>query len=157
MASYTQGKYKVINENKYVGDKSNIVFRSSWELKLMNWCDKNPSVIKWGSEIHPIPYFSKVDNKVRRYFPDFWLLIKNKDGIEEKIIVEVKPNKETKPPVPPKRNTKKAQTKYMNELVTYQRNQDKWKHAKEFAKKHNMRFLIMDEYALNIKKRPKEK
>jgi len=152
---YTQGKYKLINESKYIGDKSNIVFRSSWELKMMNWCDKNASVLKWGSEIHPIPYYSSIDNKVRRYFPDFWLLIRNTEGIEQKIIIEVKPYKETLPPTSPKKITKKSQAKYINERITYERNQDKWKAAREFAIKHNMQFKIMTEYELGIKKRGK--
>lgn len=148
-----KGFYKPINPAKYVGDINNIVFRSLWERKLMLWCDKNSSVLKWGSEIHPIPYYSTVDGRMRRYFVDFFVQMRNKDGNTETIMIEVKPNKETRPPEKPKTNNRKSQERYLQEHLTYQVNQDKWKAATEFAKKHNMRFVIMDEYALGIAKR----
>lgn len=153
MPKYHQGKYKLQKPDKYVGDKDNIIYRSSWEKKMFIWCEKNTSVIKWGSEIAAIPYYSSVDSKVRRYYPDIWLIIKNKDGVEEKIIVEIKPDKETKPPLKPKRITQKSKAKYINESITYTRNQDKWKAAKEFANKHGVKFVVMNEYHLGISKR----
>lgn len=152
---FLQGKYKLINPTKYVGDKANIIFRSSWELKFMNWADKNKSVLKWGSELYPIPYFSEVDAKVRRYFADFWVLFRNQNGQEEKLIIEVKPYKETVPPVQPKRKTKKSQGRFISETIIYQRNQDKWKAARIHAKKHGMEFITMDEYQLGVAKRKK--
>jgi len=152
---YHQGFFKPKNKEKYFGDVENIVYRSSWEAKFMRWADKNNSVLQWGSEIFFIPYYSNIDGKVRRYFPDFWIKQKCSDGVIRKFIIEIKPNKEKYPPTEPKRKTKKALARYITETATFQRNQDKWKSAKEFAKKHNMRFIVMDEYALGIQKRPK--
>ena len=38
------GKYNVTNKKKYKGDFDNIVYRSSWEYKVFEWCDANPKV-----------------------------------------------------------------------------------------------------------------
>ena len=104
---YYKGKFKPKNPEKYVGDTSNIVYRSSWELKFMIYCDTNPNVLQYASEEIFIPYVSPVDNKVHRYFPDFLMKVKKADGSISKILVEVKPKSQTKPPVPGKRKTKK--------------------------------------------------
>lgn len=155
MGNYVQGFYNVQRPEKYVGDVNNVVFRSSWERKMFIWCENNPSVLKWGSEIAPIVYWSEVDQKQRRYFPDIWLIMKDRDGGKQKVIVEIKPHKETIPPPKPKNNGPKTKAKYLNEAIKYQRNTDKWKAAEAFAKKYGMKFVIMDEYGLGIKKRPK--
>lgn len=112
------------------------------------WADHNTSVLKWGSEIKAIPYWSSAQKKMRRYYPDFFIQIKNKDGQLETIIIEIKPHSECLPPKP-RKHTKK----YLNECLTYQINQDKWSAAKEYAKKHNMKFVVMTEYELGIKKK----
>jgi hypothetical protein len=151
MGKYIQGKYKPLNPAKYVGDIDNIVFRSSWERKFFVWADRNPSVLRWGSEIHPIPYFSKVDGRVRRYFPDLFIRIKKIDGSEEVLIAEIKPECQTRPPKEPTRKTKKSQGRLVEETLTYQRNKDKWEAAEQFAKKKGMRFVILTEKELGIK------
>jgi hypothetical protein len=148
---FHQGKYNPINPDKYVGDVSNIIYRSSWEKKLMLEFDKNPNVLKWGSEVVVIKYFSTIDNKVRRYFTDFVVKYKDKLGEIKTDLIEVKPFKETQPPK--KSGGKNAKQRYINECLTYQKNQDKWKFAEEYAKQHNMTFRIMTEYELGIKKK----
>lgn len=152
-----KGFYTPLNPHKYVGDINQIVFRSLWERKFMLWCDQNPSVLKWGSEIHPIPYYSSYHKKVRRYFADFFVRMKNKDGGQEVLMIEIKPNKERYPPKAPKNKNAKAMQRYLSEGIEYQVNQDKWKAAEEFAAKHNMKFVVLDEYALGIKKKKNEK
>ncbi|WP_370656660.1 TnsA endonuclease N-terminal domain-containing protein, partial [Klebsiella pneumoniae] len=64
---------------------------------MMRWLDNHPDVVKWNSEEVVIPYFCNADGKKRRYFMDFWARFK--DGQE--FLFEVKPAKETKPPVRP--------------------------------------------------------
>ena len=66
-----RGRYIPKNPDKYRGDRSNIIYRSSWERKLMVYCDITEAVIEWGSEEVIIPYLSPVDNRIHRYFPDF--------------------------------------------------------------------------------------
>lgn len=155
MSNYIQGFYKLTRPEKYVGDPKQVIFRSSWERKMFGWCESNPSVLRWGSEIAPIRYYSQIDGKERRYFPDIWMIVQTREGGQQKVIVEIKPHKETIPPKGPKNNGPKTKAKYLREAMTYQRNKDKWKAAEAFAKKYDMKFIIMDEYALGIKKRPK--
>ena len=66
-----KGRFRPKNPQKYKGDANNIIYRSTWEIKVMNYLDDNPNVIWWGSEELPIPYYSPVDKKMHRYFPDF--------------------------------------------------------------------------------------
>lgn len=141
-------RYRPLNPNKYVGNINEITMRSSWESKLAFFFDTNEAVLKWGSEIKAIPYYSIVDKKVRRYFPDFWALIKQADGKEKRVIVEIKPNQQINQPKPGKN-----QKKYQEDMITWQRNRDKWASAKLFAEKNGFEFIIMDEYTLGIAKR----
>ena len=46
-------------------------------------------VIKWSSEEYIIPYISPVDNRPHRYYPDFYVKVRNADNIVEEWIVEV--------------------------------------------------------------------
>ena len=118
------GRFKPTNPQKYIGDHKNIIYRSSWECRVMSWLDKNPDIISWGSEELIIPYKSPVDGKYHRYFPDFIVKTKNKT-----MIIEVKPDRETREPKPKKRITKQ----YLQEVMTYGVNQSKWKAAEEYC------------------------
>jgi hypothetical protein len=146
-----KGKYKPIHPEKYIGDVDNIVFRSLWERKLMIKCDTNPNILYWGSEVVAIPYFSRVDSKQRRYFVDFIVKYRTKTGEIKTDLIEVKPYKETIEPK--KTGGKNSKIRFINESLTWQRNQDKWQAARKFAKKHGMEFRIMTEYELGIKKK----
>jgi len=148
-----KGKYTPINPHKYVGDASNIVFRSLWERKLMKHLDNNPSVLRWNSEEVVIPYWSSVDNKQRRYFTDFMVKLRKRDGSIGNVLIEVKPYKETIPPVTPKRMTHKTKMRHLEEQMTFQRNQDKWEAARQWCGERGVEFKVMTEYELGIKKR----
>lgn len=137
---YHQGIFKPTNPGKWVGDVNNISYRSSWELKFMKWADTHPSVCKVASEELIIPYYSPVDNKMHRYFTDFAIAIKQKDGSIKKYVVEIKPEAQTKPPV-----LRKRTDKYIGELTTWHVNQAKWKSADEYCKKNGMEFLVLTE------------
>ena len=142
------GKYYPRYPKKYKGDPTNIVFRSLWEKKFMNYCDLTESISEWQSEEFWIPYRSPIDNRVHRYFPDFFLKYKDSFGKKRSVIIEVKPKKETKmPPQNPKKRTKA----WAYSVRTYAVNQAKWKAAREFCKDRNIEFKIMTEYELGIK------
>ena len=146
------------NLEKYIGDPTEIESRSSWELKLMRFCDTNSAVIKWSSETIKIPYIStcEVDErgfqKQRMYHMDFFIYYKTNDGNTRKLLVEVKPYCQTIPPV--RRGRKKLET-FLNEQKTYQINQDKWKAAEKYAKSMGWGFVIMTEYQLYPEKAKK--
>lgn len=136
------GKYQPQNVKKYKGDSSNIIFRSLWEYHVMRWCDLNPDVSTWCSEEFFIPYICKTDGQPHRYFPDF--LIEFKNG--KKVLVEVKPHHQTKPP---ERRKGKAEAKFISEALTYMKNESKWEAALEFARKRGYIFQVWDENTLN--------
>ena len=142
-----KGKYRPNNPLKYKGDYRNIIYRSLWELKFMKYCDSNQNILEWGSEEFWLPYRSPLDNKVHRYFPDFYIKVKESTGMIKKYLIEVKPKRQTKPPV--KKTSKKS---YIYEAHEYAKNQAKWKMAKEFCKDRLWEFKVMTEKALGIAK-----
>ena len=143
-----RGKYHPTNPKKYRGNPSQVIYRSLWERKLMVYCDNNDNVLEWGSEEIIIPYVSPWDNRVHRYFPDFYMKVKQANGKTKKFIIEVKPKYQCKsPPSNPKRKTKR----WFNEVKTYTINQAKWKYANEFCLDHGMEFKVLTEDHLNPK------
>tara|TARA_X000000368_G_scaffold184604_1_gene145795 strand:- start:1510 stop:1944 length:435 start_codon:yes stop_codon:yes gene_type:complete len=140
------GKFKPSNTNKYKGDPTNIIYRSLWERKFMVWCDNNENVLEWGSEEIIIPYRSPVDNRVHRYFPDFYVKTRTRAGKLSKNIIEVKPFVQTQEPKRKKRITKK----YLSEVKTFVINDAKWKAADEYCKDRRMNFIILTEKELKV-------
>ena len=141
-----KGKYYPSFPRKYKGDPTNIVYRSLWERKFMVYCDKNQNILEWASEEIAIPYRSPIDNRVHRYFPYFYMKVKETNGKIKNYIIEVKPAKQTKPPKKPKRQTKG----YIREAYEYARNQAKWKMAKEFCADRQWEFKVVTEKELGI-------
>lgn len=136
-----KGIYKIRNPEKYLGDPSNVVYRSGWERSVMIWCDDNPNVVGWVSEEVIIPYLCETDKRMHRYFMDF--MIKYKDG--RTVLVEVKPHKET---VKPKTGQGRARRQVINETLTYIKNISKWTAAEKFVADRGWQFEIWDEHKL---------
>ena len=141
-----KGKYYPSYPRKYKGDPTNIIYRSLWERKFMVYCDKNESILEWASEEIAIPYRSPIDNRVHRYFPDFYMKVKERGGKVKRYVIEVKPAKQTKPPVKQKRQTKG----YIREAYEYAKNQAKWKMAREFCADRQWEFKVVTEKELGI-------
>lgn len=149
-SKYRQGRFRPQNPKKYGGDPTNIVYRSSYELKFMQYCDLTESVISYQSEEFWIPYRSPLDGKTHRYFPDFFLKYKDKDGKMRNLVVEIKPAKELKmPDTNPKRRTKS----WAYSVKMWAINQAKWSAAKEWCADHNYEFRIFTEKELGIQTR----
>jgi len=146
-SKYHQGRFHPQHPEKYLGDARNIVYRSSWELHFLRWCDRNDNVLEYASEEFSIPYVSPVDNKVHRYYPDGFVKIKHQSGEIKKYVVEIKPLRQTLEPKKPEKVTKT----YINECKTYAVNQAKWKYAREFCKDNMIDFKILTEEDLGIK------
>jgi|TARA_B100000902_G_scaffold393181_1_gene446958 hypothetical protein len=143
-----KGKYKPKHPRKYKGDPTNIIYRSLWERKFMLYCDSSNNILEWCSEEIALPYRSPIDNRVHRYFPDFYIKVRESTGIIKKYIIEVKPKKQTLEPIPQKRKTKS----YIYEVYEYAKNQAKWEAAREFCKDRKWEFKIITENELGIKK-----
>lgn len=139
---YYQGKYKVKNPQKYAGDVTNVIYRSSWELKFLNWCDNNPHVLKFSSEEIIIPYVSPIDNRAHRYFVDFKIVL----STGKTYLIEIKPASQTVPPT----GTRKTK-RLLQETATYLVNQAKWNAAERFAKTRGWEFKVLTEYDIGLK------
>ena len=113
----------------------------------MHWCDRNTNVLEWGSEEIIIPYRSPLDNRIHRYYPDFYVKAVTRDGKLAKSVIEIKPHAQT---TPPKRRRQKSKT-FLTEVKTWNVNAAKWKAARQFCRKNHMSFLILTEHHLNIK------
>ena len=142
-----KGKYQPDNPKKYKGDPTNIIYRSLWERKFMKYCDANVNILEWGSEIFSLAYRSPIDNRIHKYFPDFYIKVKESNGEIKKCIIEIKPKKQTVEPIPQKRKTKG----YIYEVYEYAKNQAKWKAAEEFCKDRQWEFKVLTETELGIK------
>lgn len=142
-----KGRFKPRNPHKYLGNPTNIIYRSLWECKLMKYLDDHPDVISWASEEIIIPYRSPMDRRMHRYYPDFYVKRRINGKIKETII-EVKPLSQTQPPkkLPGKRPT----AKYLREVKTYGINEAKWKAASEYCADRGWDFKIMTEKELGV-------
>ena len=143
-----KGRYFPTNPKKYRGNPNQIIYRSLWERKVMVYCDKNDAIIEWGSEEVIVPYLSPMDGKIHRYFPDFYMKVRQADGSTKKFIIEVKPKSQCKQPI---KNPKRRTTKWFNEVKTFAINQAKWKSAREFCEDKGMEFKIFTEDHINPK------
>ena len=139
--------FKPVFVEKYAGDPTNIIMRSSWETRFAMWCDRNPNVVKWSSEETIIPYRCPTDNLIHRYFVDFKIQVKTKDNTLKTYLIEVKPEKQTLPPEYPGRQTQR----YIQESFMYIKNQAKWAAARSFAKDRGWEFKIITENELGLK------
>ena len=145
------GKYKVINKKKYLGDFNKITWRSLWERKVCRYLDLTSNVISWSSEEVIIPYTSPIDGKRHRYFVDFYCEVLSKSGNVVKYLLEIKPNSQRFAPKKRKRISKR----YLQEIQTYGVNMAKWEAAELWCSKRGVKFKVVDEYDMGIKKRKK--
>ena len=142
-----KGKYKPLRPYKYKGNPTKVTYRSLWERKFMQYCDDNINILEWASEEMFVWYKSPVDNRAHRYFPDFYIKVRESTGVIKKYIIEVKPKRQTKPPTKPKRQTRG----YLREAFEYAKNKAKWKAANEWCLDRGYEFKVLTENELGIK------
>ena len=134
---FRQGKFFPKNVERYKGNSTAVIYRSSWEKRVMNFFDTSSNVQWWNSEGLVVPYLNPIDKKVHSYFPDFVYMSKSGQAY----MIEIKPYRETLPPSKRLRNHKAA-------VITYIINQSKWKQAQEFCKKQGWQFVVWTENEL---------
>tara|TARA_Y100000389_G_C17471232_1_gene531233 strand:- start:12177 stop:12614 length:438 start_codon:yes stop_codon:yes gene_type:complete len=144
-----KGRFRPKNPPKYKGNPTNIIYRSSWELKLFRYLDIHPDIVWWQSEELTVPYRSPITGRVHRYFPD--VILKKKSG--SVVMIEVKPKYQTVPPDKNKMRTPTGKIKksYINEVKEWGKNQAKWEAAQEYCIDRGWNFQIMTEQELGIK------
>ena len=142
------GRFKPSNPSKYKGNPMKIIYRSTWELKLMKYCDNTKAIIEWGSEEISIPYYSPIDGKMHRYFPDFYMKVRQKDRTIKKFIIEVKPKKDLKAP---NSNPKRRTRQWFMSCKTFIVNKAKFRYAEEYCTNNGLEFKILTEDHLQPK------
>ena len=84
-------------------------------------------------------YYFEVDKKYHRYFVD--LKVTFNSG--KTLLIEIKPDSQTRAPKRPDKSKR-----YINEAITFVKNQNKWEAANKFAKKKGWEFQIWTEHTL---------
>ena len=136
MAPFHQGQYEIKNPKKYLGNKVPY-YRSSWELKLMEFFDNTQSILGWASESHRIPYVHPFTKKITTYVPDFFVVYKNAQGITVAEMLEVKPSSQIL------ENAKKK-----SDVIAGVINEEKWKMAKQWCNQQGIGFRVVTEHEI---------
>lgn len=144
--TFKQGIYKPQNPEKYYHAKSRMnensqypVYRSSWELKFFKYCDLTPEIKAWSSEPFAVEYIHPGDNKIHRYYPDFFILYGDR-----KMLIEIKP----------KCQTTAARSSYDKAQQVI--NNAKWAAARALCANKGIDFVILTEKELGIGKRQRK-
>ena len=112
------------------------MYRSSWELTFMLFCDNNPSIEQWASEPVKIPYKDPLTGKHTVYVPDFLISYVDKNQKKHVELVEIKPAKQT---------LKEKVGKNPYDQAQYVKNQAKWAAANIWCKQQGIKFRIVNE------------
>ena len=162
----SQGYYIVQNPQKYVGNASLVIYRSSWEHAFCKWCDFSASILRWSSEPIKIPYYDRVSKLeeckrqgldpnnpknwiIKNYNTDFWIEIDKGDGEVQKMFVEIKPSGKLKKPIPPPDNANLKQIRKFNaDAKEYLINEAKFAALNAWAEKNNAKFYVFTELTL---------
>jgi hypothetical protein len=131
---YSQGYVNPKTCKKLIDPSKPVIYRSSYEKKFMIWLESSRKVERWGSECIRIPYLF-VDGKIHSYFPDYY--VEFVDGT--KMLVEIKPANQTRPPVNENCWAAKEWT----------RNSCKWRAAQEFCASKGIQFKILTENTIS--------
>ena len=135
MSKYAQGKFQMVNPQKYVGNKTP-TYRSSWEFVFMQFCDNNPSILQWASEAIHINYRNPLTGRNTIYVPDFLITYVDAHGNQPAEVIEVKPTKETS--LQEAGKSPRAQAAAILNMA-------KWQAAQQWCKAHNLRFRVVTE------------
>ena len=138
-----KGKFSPQNPKKFKGDYTKIIYRSGWELKFMNYLDRQPEVISWSSEEVIIPYKSPIDNRFHRYYPDFWV-----KTLKGESLIEIKPKRQTQPP----KENPKHRRRYLKEVKTWGINSAKFAAAEQFCKSKGWEWRIITDDVFKLTK-----
>lgn len=148
MTKFHQGVFTPKHPEKYKGNVNNIIYRSGWERTVLMKLDNHPDVFYYASEEIIVKYMSPIDKRQHRYYVDFIVKYKTRAGVVRTVLLEVKPYKQTLPPV--KGKGKKAETSYAYQVATFIVNQAKWAAAREVCKKNGWTFELITERELRV-------
>lgn len=133
---FAKDTYRIKNPEKYIGTKMPL-YRSSWEMTFMMFCDNNPSIQEWASEPVKIPYRDPLTGKNTIYVPDFLIRYIDKNMKQHAELVEIKPANQMILEKVGKNSYNQAQ---------YVKNMAKWSAAQDWARNHGLKFRVINEY-----------
>lgn len=145
---HRQNYFHPKNLFKYMGDTDNIIYRSSWEKKVFIFLDENPNILGWASEPFPIPYMKpimingKASMKKANYFPDIYVEFIDATGTEKRQLIEIKPDKQTRP------STSRKPTVKLQENYVHAVNTAKWNAAQLWCQHNGIEFVIATEKSI---------
>jgi len=140
MSKFANGKFSLTNPEKYVGNHQP-TYRSSWEWKFMNFCDKDPRILKWASEAIKIPYKDPFTGRNTVYVPDFFIQYADKNGVMQVDLIEVKPQSQT---------VLERAGKNRNNQLQWAKNQVKWRAAQNWCSRQGIKFRVLTENDLFV-------
>ena len=131
---FANDTYTPKNADKYLGNTMPR-YRSSWELSFMQFCDRNPHILKWGSEMIKIPYRNPLTGKHTVYVPDFIIQYMDKNGNMNVEVIEIKPSGQS------------AITENQNgkERAIVAVNYAKWDAAQKWCQRQGLTFRVITE------------
>lgn len=130
---FAKGKFNMKHPQKYVGNKIPM-YRSSWELSFMNFCDNSPSIQKWASEAISIPYRDPLTNRNTIYVPDFFIQYLDKNNKINVELIEIKPASQT---------LLEKTGKSIHNQKQFIKNQAKWQAAQLWCRQQGIKFRIL--------------
>jgi hypothetical protein len=125
--------YNIKNPEKYIGTKKPL-YRSSWEMTFMMFCDNNPAIEQWASEPMRIPYKDPLTGKSTVYVPDFLISYVDKNQKKHVELIEIKPKNQT---------MIEHVGKNIFNQTQYVKNQAKWSSANAYCKNLGIKFRII--------------
>ena len=84
---------------------------------------------------------------MHKYYADFYYEIKNPSNpaLMDRVLVEIKPNKELTPPENPINETEKGLKNYEYAIRTHIKNKLKWSASIDFCNKRGWKFILISE------------
>lgn len=136
------------NPEKYAGDLNKLLYKSSWEENMFNFCDNNINIVRWGYEIIEISYMKPVEKgfKPSKYYPDLYVEYFDKDKNFIREVLEVKPLKQTKTS-----RSKKPLIKLAENYVV-KVNHAKWDAAQKWCLDRGIKFSVITEKSIFSRK-----
>lgn len=135
--SATKGLFNPQFPDKYTGDYP-IIYRSSWELEFMRYCDLHPEVMEWASEPIKIPYKNPLNGKQTVYIPDFLVTYLKKGGGKTTKLIEIKPLHEAS----------ESHARSRTDVAIRSKNEAKWGAATQWSMRRGIDFLVLTEAEL---------
>ena len=135
--STNKGAFNPQYPQKYTGDYP-IIYRSSWELEFMNYCDLHPGVMEWASEPQKIPYQNPLNGKQTVYVPDFLVTYMKAGGGTSTKLIEIKPLHEAS----------EAHATNKMDVALRIKNESKWGAAAQWAARRGIDFIVLTEAEL---------